>query len=129
MARRGRRRCVGYAKITDNDLYRVMGARGPINPLRQYVVGLYRRGELGTLDEGATIAATSRSRVSAWLKAEGVDWQRARQHFVARHRTRALMQAEGRRPRRPSKAEMRVQGARAVAQWEARRAAELEKPR
>jgi hypothetical protein len=106
-----------------------MGARGPINPLRDYVVGLYRRGDLATLDEGATIAATSRSRVHAWLQAEGIAWQRARQHFIARHCRKATDQAEGKQRRRPTKAELREQGARLIAQWEAKRAAKLEEPR
>jgi hypothetical protein len=100
-----------------------MGLRGPLpSSLQAYVLALYRRGELATLEEGATIASVSRSRVLAWLRVAGIDWKRSRLAFVARHRTRAAAQAEGITLRRPSKRMLRLIGERAKREWDQRHA-------
>lgn len=96
-----------------------MGRRGPLpSPLRDYVLSLYLRGALATLEEGATIASVTRSRVRAWLHAAGLDWMRARLHFVARHRTQAVALCEGRKVHRPSKRQQRMEAARAKRKWD-----------
>lgn len=96
-----------------------MGRRGPLpSPLRDYVLSLYLRGALATLEEGASIASVTRSRVRAWLHTAGIDWMRARLHFVARHRTRGVAICEGRKVRRPSKRQQRMEAARAKRQWD-----------
>jgi hypothetical protein len=75
-----------------------MGLRGPpANSLRDYVIVLYRRGQLATLHEGALIAGVSRSRVHAWLRVEGINWVRQRQSFVAMHMAHASLPLERRK--------------------------------
>lgn len=86
--------------------------------MRRHVVDLYRRGELATLGEGAVVAGVSRACVHAWLKAEGVEWHRNREHRLARLRRHAVAAAEGRTLRRPTKAEMRREGERAKREWD-----------
>jgi hypothetical protein len=96
-----------------------MGRRGPLpTPLRDYVISLYLRGELATLEEGALIAAVTRSRVRAWLHAAGIDWIARRQWFIASHRARGVAVNEGRRPRRPTKREMRRLADQAKRKWD-----------
>ncbi len=96
-----------------------MGARGPLpSPLRSHVVALYRRGELATLEEGALVAGVTRSAIRAWLRTVGVDWMRARAHYVARQRSRAIAAAEGRIVRRPSKAALRREAELLKAKWD-----------
>jgi hypothetical protein len=99
-----------------------MGTRGPLpTPLRDYVLVRYRRGEFATLEEGAMVAGVSRRRVMAWLAAEGIDWKLARARWVAKHRSRALDECEGKTVRRPSKRDLRLRAAAAKAQWDKRR--------
>lgn len=86
--------------------------------MRSHVVALYRRGELSTLEEGALVAGVTRSAIRAWLRSAGVDWMRSRAHYVARHRARAVAVCEGRKVRRPSKAQMRRDGELAKAKWD-----------
>lgn len=91
------------------------------HPLRQYVIGLYRRGELGTLEEGAIIGGVSRRRVMAWLETSGIDWQAARLRFIAKHRRRAVEQHEGKPAKAAvSKKVLRARAKRAKAQWDRR---------
>lgn len=87
------------------------------SPARLYVLALYRRGVLASLEEGALVASVSRVTVRAWLIAAGIDWTRERERFLARHRSGALAQSEGRKLKRRTKAEMRELGARAVKAW------------
>lgn len=98
-----------------------MGIRGPLpRAMRRYVVDLFRRGELATLDEGAQIGGVTRACVHAWLKADCIDWRRARLHRLARHRRSAVAATDGRKLRRPSKDQMRREGERAKAEWDKR---------
>lgn len=98
-----------------------MGFRGPKpSPLMLHVVGLYRRGTLATLQEGAAIAGVSRQRILVLLRAAGVDWQRERLRFIARARRHAVMVSEGRVVRRPSKLELRLRAQQAKAAWDKR---------
>lgn len=82
------------------------------------MLSLYLRGVLATLEEGAQIASVTRSRVRAWLQAAGIDWMRNRLHFVARHRTHAVAICEGRKVKRPSKRQQRIEAARAKRKWD-----------
>lgn len=87
------------------------------------MLALYRRGDLCTLEEGALIAAVSRRRVMAWLNAAGIDHRRTRALFVAKHRSRAVDQSEGKPPkRRLTKPQMRAIADRAKAEWDRRQA-------
>lgn len=96
-----------------------MGLRGPKpSPLLLHVLGLYRRGELATLQEGALVAGVSRQRVLMLLRAAGVDWQRARMVYVARQRTRAVMVAEGKAVKRQTRRELRLQAEHAKTIWD-----------
>lgn len=88
------------------------------SPLRDYVLSLYLRGALATLEEGATIASVTRSRVRVWLRAAGIDWMRTRLHFVARHRSQAVAVCEGRKVLRPSKRQQRREAERAKRKWD-----------
>jgi hypothetical protein len=92
-----------------------MGTRGPLpNPLVEYVVALARRGELSTLEEGAMIAGVPRMTVMRALVAAGIDWRHKRRGWMMRHRRRALDALEGRKPKRPTKRQLRAIGARAA---------------
>lgn len=105
-----------------------MGRRGPLpSAARDYVISLYLRGELSTLEEGATVASVTRSRVRAWLHAAGIDWMRTRLHFIARQRSRAVAICEGRKVSRPSKRQQRIEAERLKRKWDKDHAPELEK--
>lgn len=84
---------------------------------RDYVLRLYDRGEIGSLEEGATIAGVSRVTVRNWLVAAGIDWLARRDAFLARHRTRAV---NGGAPKwsKPNKRQMRRTGEIAKADWD-----------
>lgn len=90
----------------------------PPSPMRKYVLALYRRGELATLDEGALLADVSRQRVRAWLAAAGIRWEIERQRFLAKQRSRIADAAAGITRRRPSKSDMRRTIERLTAQRE-----------
>jgi hypothetical protein len=95
-----------------------MGARGPLpNPDRDYVLTLYRRGELATLAEGAWIAGVTRARVLAWLTAAGIDWKATRQQRIAKMRRGAVASSAGKTSRRPTKAEQRAFAERKVTEF------------
>lgn len=98
-----------------------MGRRGPLpTPLQAYVLSLYLRGYLATLEEGALIAAVTRARIGVWLRSAGIDWRRERLNYIARQRGRALAIAEGRTPRRVTKRELRLRSDQALAEWAAK---------
>lgn len=95
-----------------------VGARGPLpNPIIDYVLMLYRRGEIATLDEGAWICVHSRQRMRAILIAARIDWRETRKMWVAQHRRRAVRIKEGRKPKRPSKVQLRAIGKKAAQNW------------
>lgn len=89
-----------------------------------HVIGMYRRGHLATLDEGALIAGVARSRVLAWLRTAGIDWRAARWRWVAKQRYRAVALDEGRKLRRPTKQDLRRTADWAKQQWDRRHAAQ-----
>lgn len=96
-----------------------MGMRGPLSSaVRDYVVSLYVRGELATLDEGATIAEVTRATVLRWLVAADLDWRATRLRFLARHHSRAVAASEGRKVRRPSKQQLRRLADKAKRDWD-----------
>ena len=83
---------------------------------------MYRRGELGTLEDGAMVAGVSRRRIMAWLVAAGIDWKQRHAHFLAKHRRRALDRHEGKpTPRRLTKRQLRARATKAKAEWDSRR--------
>lgn len=91
------------------------------NPYRDFVLAMYRRGELRTLEEGALIANTSRGLVQKWLAAARIDWEAQRGLYLARHRERA---EHGKPRRRPTKAMLRAIADRAKAEWDRRQASD-----
>lgn len=98
-----------------------MGIRGPLPAsIQTYVLSLYRRGMLATLEEGALVAGVTRAAVLAWVKARGIDWRRERQRYLAKERTRAVMASEGKRQRRRTKSELRSIADDAKAKWDRR---------
>lgn len=104
-----------------NTLFSEMGTRGPLPAaLQVYVLALYRRGMLATLDEGALIAGVTRGAVLAWLRAKGINWRRERQRYLAKERTRAVLAAEGKPRRRRTKAELRTIADNAKVKWDQR---------
>lgn len=109
----------GFADV-ENNRYAVYRSMAAPNPLARYVLALYRRGELATLEEGALIADTSRGRIAAWLEAAGIDWVRERQRFVASKRQRAQESVAGKVRKRPSKAQQRAQAQRLVEEFRSR---------
>jgi hypothetical protein len=68
--------------------------------MRDFVVSLCRRGMLASLAEGALIAGVNRRRVMAWLDAAGLECRRSRLAYVAKMRTRAVDQCEGKPTRK-----------------------------
>lgn len=89
-----------------------------MSAIRDYVLGLFRRGALASLEEGALVAGVSRVTVRTWLLAARIDWRAQRSRFIARHRRRAVMVSEGRIVRRPTKGELHRQADQAKAQWD-----------
>lgn len=105
-----------------------MGIRGPLSSAeRDFVVSMYLRGHLATLEEGALVAGVNRITVLRWLKAAGIDWHRTRKRFLVQSRVRCVAAGEGRKVRRPSKREMSRLATRLKQDWDRAHAPELEK--
>lgn len=99
-----------------------MGRRGPPPTRdRDYVLALYRRGLLCTLQEGAWIACVTRARVGVWLRDAGIDWQSTREQHISKLRARAeaIMSGKPLKPK-PTKAQQRAMGERLVAEYRRR---------
>jgi hypothetical protein len=104
-----------------------MGIRGPLSSAeRDFVVSMYVRGHLATLDEGALVAGVTKFTVRRWLIAAGIDWRARRLHFLGKCRARSIAAGEGRTVRRPSKREMRRLAAKLKQDWDKAHASELE---
>lgn len=69
---------------------------------------MYRRGELASPAEGATVASVPRQTAARWIREAGIDVKAARLRYLARGQLKAERYAAGLPPRRkPSKAQMR----------------------
>lgn len=96
-----------------------MGIRGPLSSaIRNHVVSSFIRGTLATLQEGALVGGVDRTTVERWLKSAGIDWKANRLRYLVKQHTKAVMLAEGKTVRRPSKQEMRRQADEAKAKWD-----------
>lgn len=89
--------------------------------LRSHIITLFKRGEIASTREAVLICDASRQAVSKWLRAAGIDIEASRLAYVARHRRRAQLIAEGKPPsRKPTKAELRRTADKAIRDWNAR---------
>jgi len=80
----------------------------PRHPLRSYIIGLFRHGDLVSVHEATLICDASRQAISKWIKAEGISIEAHRQAHLAKRRTNAQRYLAGIPPlRKPSKAQMR----------------------
>lgn len=92
--------------------------------LRAYVVALYQRGELASLQEGATVAGVKKQSVARWLAEEQINWQISRAQFLARKHEGGYRWLDGKPPiRKPSKRFLRLRAKRAKQEWDRRNAA------
>lgn len=88
---------------------------------RSAALALLARGML-TPGQAADLAGVSRQLVAYWLKAAGIDWQRAWRRRQAGVWRREIAALNGKVLRPPSKKEMRRRGERAKAQFDAKQA-------
>lgn len=87
----------------------------PRHPLRSYIVALFRRGDLVSVQEATLICDASRQSITKWLKSEGINIETHRLAYIARLATKAQRQIDGLSPaRRPTKVQMRAQLAKAI---------------
>jgi hypothetical protein len=102
----------------------------PRHPLRSYIIGLFRHGDLVSVQEATLICDASRQAITKWLKAEGINIEAHRLAYLAKRRTNAQRYLDGLPPtRRPSKAQMRKELAEAMRRFNEANATELEKQR
>lgn len=98
-----------------------MGRRGPpIHPLYDRVMAMLRAGEVAHLRELAVLAGVSAQRIGQWCEAEGLDWRARRKAKLdalwPRMKRRERMKAKGVTPTRRSKAQLRAEAERLVAE-------------
>lgn len=94
------------------------------HPLRSYVIALIRHGDLVSVAEAVTISGASAQAVRKWIKAEGLDIQVRRGARIATYTTNAQRYLDGLPPlRKPTKAEMRRELAKAMRRFNAANAA------
>ena len=80
----------------------------PRHPLRSYIIGLFRRGDLVSVHEATLICDASRQAISKWIKSEGIDVEAHRLAHLAKRRTNAQRYLQGMPPlRKPTRAQMR----------------------
>lgn len=98
------------------------------HPLRAHILTLFRRGEIVSIHEAVLIAGVSRQSIHKWLVADGINIEARRLAYVAKLRTNAERYLEGMPAlRRPTKAQMRKQLAKAMKRFNAANATQLEK--
>lgn len=80
------------------------------HPLRQWVVTMFRRGDLISAAEGAIVASVPRQTVARWIREAGIDIRATRLQYLARTQRKAQRYADGLPPlQKPTKAQMRRQ--------------------
>lgn len=85
------------------------------HPLRSYVIGLLKAGELVSVAEAVLVCDASPQAVRKWIKADGIDVEARRLAHVAKFSTNAQRYLEGKPAlRKPTKAQMRDQLERAI---------------
>lgn len=90
------------------------------HPLRNWVVGMFARGDLTSPAEGALVASVPRQTVARWLREDGIDVKATRLRYLARCQAKAQRYAAGLPAvRKPSKAVMRRDLEKAVERFNA----------
>lgn len=90
------------------------------HPLRSFVITLFRRGDLVSIYEARLVCDASRQAIAKWLKAERINLKACRLRHIARLRSNAQRQIEGRPSGRPSKAQLRRIADKALRDFNAR---------
>lgn len=92
----------------------------PRHPLRNWIVSMFRRGELASPAEGAIVASVPRQTVARWIREAGIDVKVKRLQYLARCQIKGERYVAGMPPtRKPSKAEMRRDLAKAMRRFNA----------
>jgi hypothetical protein len=90
------------------------------HPLRSYIIGLFRHGDLVSVAEAVAICGASPQAVRKWIKAEGINVEARRMARIAKFTTNAQRYVDGLPPlRRPSKRQMRRDADKALREWNA----------
>lgn len=90
------------------------------HPLRNWVESMFKRGDLTSPAEGALIASVPRQTAARWIREAGIDVKACRLQYLARNQLKAARYAAGMPPtRKPSKAEMRRDLAKAMRRFNA----------
>lgn len=85
------------------------------HPLRSYIIGLFRHGDLVSVAEAVMICGASPQAVRKWIKVEGISIEARRQARIAKFTTNAQRYVDGLAPmRRPSKGQMRKDAQKAL---------------
>lgn len=78
------------------------------HPLRNWIVTMFRRGDLISPKEGGIVASVPRQTVARWIREAGIDVKAARLRCLTRHHLKAERYADGLPPmRKPTKAQLR----------------------
>lgn len=87
--------------------------------MRSYVVAMFKRGELASLQEGAVVGGVNKVTVRRWLVEAKVNWGATRTRWLAKCNERAARYAEGLPPiPRLTKRQMSQLLARQKADWD-----------
>lgn len=90
------------------------------HPLRSYIVGLFKQGDLVSVHEATLICDATRQAISRWIKLEGISIEAHRLEHIAKLRTNAQRYLDGLSPlRRPTKKQMRQELERAMKKFNA----------
>lgn len=95
--------------LPGNDTFPLVERMAPRrHPLRNWIEGMYRHGDLVSPAEGAVIATVPRQTISRWLREAKIDIKAMRLVWLARHQEKAQRYAAGLPPlMKPTKAQMR----------------------
>lgn len=95
--------------LVEIDTFPILERMAPArHPLRQWVLGMYRRGDLTSPAEGAIVASVPRQTVARWIREAGIDIGTSRLQYLTRQQTKAQRYEAGLPPlRKPTKAQMR----------------------
>jgi hypothetical protein len=105
--------------LFENDTFLMVERMAPQrHPMREWVVSMYRRGDLTSPSEGAFIATVPRQTVARWIREARIDVRDTRKQYLARNQRRAQRYVDGKPPRgKPSKKYLRRVAAKALRDW------------
>lgn len=90
------------------------------HPLRSYILGLFRHGDLVSVAEAVAICGASAQAVRNWIKEDGINIEARRMARIAKFTTNAQRYVDGLPPlRQPSKGQMRKDAEKALRDWNA----------